>query len=538
MCITGLSCKNYKSLKDVSAEFKPITIFSGTNGVGKTNFMTLLLLLKHGIKKGRYKHAALRLEGMDNNIRADQVKKLFRNYDINKPIKLSFTFRKQNDFSNVVKKVFEDIQSSFKSDFLYLENIFGSDTNFIPGIIGEKHSLKSIIDDLKFWAFQYSIEPDEYRIEKENIISFLKRINKEEEELDDVLYLIKLIEGFHDSVLQLGFSLKTAKLKNENDQRIYQTLIMDEIYLNADNKSLIRIKLVKHKGKNIYKISSEWDTKNIIKEKYETKLFQVTEERMDLQDLGNNKKSIIESDSLFVDLLMLFVKQSFRVLKEYLSSPNSISFLPAERKLYTNKYSFYIGKNKIKTEGAETVDILKNNIEIRTKVNNWLKPLDHEVLFDSKDRIRIRYKNSIIDFDITDAGSAIAVILPVLVRILSAPKDSISLIEHPELHLHPKMRTCLADFIINNFQRDRIIILETHSYLLINRFKSRMLDPKDDKLNFSDINMYNFTSHIGDDGEMTSITKMNNKNNGLNIPTEFSEEPRKDVLKIFQNLKV
>ncbi|MCP4107379.1 MAG: AAA family ATPase [Desulfobacteraceae bacterium] len=42
-----MNIKNFKSLKDVSINIRPLNIFTGLNGMGKSSFIqTLLLLLK------------------------------------------------------------------------------------------------------------------------------------------------------------------------------------------------------------------------------------------------------------------------------------------------------------------------------------------------------------------------------------------------------------------------------------------------------------------------------------------------------------
>jgi len=45
--ISRLSIKNYKSLRDVDLELSPLTILIGTNGSGKSNFLSFFRLLKN-----------------------------------------------------------------------------------------------------------------------------------------------------------------------------------------------------------------------------------------------------------------------------------------------------------------------------------------------------------------------------------------------------------------------------------------------------------------------------------------------------------
>jgi len=52
-----------------------------------------------------------------------------------------------------------------------------------------------------------------------------------------------------------------------------------------------------------------------------------------------------------------------------------------------------------------------------------------------------------------------------------ANSDSTLIFEQPELHLHPKVQTRLADFFISLSTIDKQCIVETHSEYLINRLR-------------------------------------------------------------------
>jgi hypothetical protein len=82
-----------------------------------------------------------------------------------------------------------------------------------------------------------------------------------------------------------------------------------------------------------------------------------------------------------------------------------------------------------------------------------------------------------------DVGFGVSQVLPILVE-LSARRDSIILIEQPEIHLHPAMQSELADLLIESSDeagRGNQIIAETHSEHLMLRVQRRIregqLDP-------------------------------------------------------------
>jgi len=78
---------------------------------------------------------------------------------------------------------------------------------------------------------------------------------------------------------------------------------------------------------------------------------------------------------------------------------------------------------------------------------------------------------------ITDVGFGISQLLPVLVLLYYVPKNSIVLLEHPEIHLHPAAQSGLADIIINASQTRNIqVIVESHSEHLLRRLQRRVAE--------------------------------------------------------------
>ena len=73
--------------------------------------------------------------------------------------------------------------------------------------------------------------------------------------------------------------------------------------------------------------------------------------------------------------------------------------------------------------------------------------------------------------DLTHVGVGVSQVLPILVLSLLANSDSTLIFEQPELHLHPKVQTRLADFFISQNLLNKQCIVETHSEYLINRLR-------------------------------------------------------------------
>lgn len=97
--------------------------------------------------------------------------------------------------------------------------------------------------------------------------------------------------------------------------------------------------------------------------------------------------------------------------------------------------------------------------------------------------VKVRVTGSKSWVDLPDVGFGVSQVLPVLVQCFYAPKNSIILIEQPEIHLHPKAQSALADVLIdvirsreNGEDRNIQLIIETHSEHFLRRLQLRIAE--------------------------------------------------------------
>ena len=76
--------------------------------------------------------------------------------------------------------------------------------------------------------------------------------------------------------------------------------------------------------------------------------------------------------------------------------------------------------------------------------------------------------------DLTHVGVGVSQALPVLVLGLVADPGSSMVLEQPELHLHPKTQSLLADFLLSMALSDKQFIVETHSEYIVDRIRYRI----------------------------------------------------------------
>lgn len=89
--------------------------------------------------------------------------------------------------------------------------------------------------------------------------------------------------------------------------------------------------------------------------------------------------------------------------------------------------------------------------------------LGHELKIATADDQRLQ--------DLTQVGVGVSQVLPILVLSLLAPSGSTLIFEQPELHLHPRVQTRLADFFVAMTRLGKQCVVETHSEYLINRLR-------------------------------------------------------------------
>lgn len=90
---------------------------------------------------------------------------------------------------------------------------------------------------------------------------------------------------------------------------------------------------------------------------------------------------------------------------------------------------------------------------------------------------------------ITDVGFGVSQILPVLTLCFAAPPGSTLILEQPEIHLHPKVQSGLADVFLDAIKRRKIqILVESHSEHFMARLLRRIAE--DDESTVADTALY------------------------------------------------
>ena len=190
-----------------------------------------------------------------------------------------------------------------------------------------------------------------------------------------------------------------------------------------------------------------------------------------------------------------------------------------------------------RTEGLTSprlVKVRRSHKPIEHRILEWLQEMElidsfslEPIAENRKDyEFRVKKNRTSSEVLITDVGFGVSQLLPVLVLCYYVPEHSTIILEQPEIHLHPKVQSELADVLIDVVKNRNVqIILESHSAHLLHRLQRRIAEEKlsadDTAFYFCQIN--NGTSEI-------ERLKVDEYGNILNWPQNFFGDDLGDLV--------
>ena len=154
-----------------------------------------------------------------------------------------------------------------------------------------------------------------------------------------------------------------------------------------------------------------------------------------------------------------------------------------------------------KLTSPRLVKVKRSHKPIEQRILEWLQKMElidsfslEPIAENRKDyEFRVKKSRNSSEVLITDVGFGVSQLLPVLVLCYYVPENSTIILEQPEIHLHPKVQSDLADVLIDVVKNRNVqIILESHSALLLHRLQRRIAEEQiaadDTALYFCQIN--------------------------------------------------
>lgn len=242
-------------------------------------------------------------------------------------------------------------------------------------------------------------------------------------------------------------------------------------------------------------------SKNTLLNQYVKKFSNYSEVRNKYKNAKDIKIQAVDKKSLF--------SIEYKILQPY----NTIEYTKESKKLIFEQDIYYISSNRIGQEDlvyfdseikfgidgkyafgyyeqhkdkvvAEKLIASKEHRTLDAQLSYWLR-----YILDLNLRVRtekITPTHVKVSFDIDglenispyNLGAGNSYLAKILIMGLFCKEDDIIIIENPEIHLHPKAQSKIADFFTFLQNANIQVVLETHSEHLINKFRYNVYKSK------------------------------------------------------------
>ncbi|HCC28353.1 MAG TPA: hypothetical protein DEP97_14410, partial [Erythrobacter sp.] len=132
-----------------------------------------------------------------------------------------------------------------------------------------------------------------------------------------------------------------------------------------------------------------------------------------------------------------------------------------------------------------------------------------------------------LELSLKDVGFGYSQVLPIIIESVARPAESLTLIEQPEVHLHPRMQAKMADFFIecsgirSDQRKDkrRNFVVETHSENFLKRLRRRIAEGS---VQPTDVAIYFFEKSSEEGNLCTQIKRVDISSSGdIDWPSDF-----------------
>ena len=533
--INSISFKNYKAFSSGSLELKPITILLGSNSSGKSSLLQLFLLIEQTMNNPEPYESALKLNGRFINLGEDE--NLIKDKDLSKTLNIEFSF-KALPYIQKLQLLLKTVDHQLTQIGRMIERIKNKESDQLDileyTIFNKQY--ESFINEVQ--SIEYSHQPIESEIYKNKSLIFDYMIshhnflfedfadkkittNQKLSIYKDIFTFLEPLKNLYSESGVLGYNLKY----NPQTRKIE----VEEQYVEINNKSLI-----KFTSKDI---SSDILDFELLKKHSDSLVNSFEYDALKLDEKSKNSVS---------RYIVFLLNEAYNIVADNFENKNInyVSPLRAHPQRYYLLDEANINTSLNTQSGTSLAEILKKNTQINSRVNTWLKKFGLKVTVkEFKDIIHnIKIHQNDLDLDITDVGFGISQVLPILVQGFMSNNRSLTLIEQPEIHLHPKMQADLADLFIDIVKLaadkkgkiKKSLLIETHSEYLLKRLRRRI---SEGKLSSKDIAIYFIEPRDKDNKDSALIKNIEiSKDGSFEWPKDFYMTEFEDDMTYFQNL--
>ncbi|MGL4784355.1 MAG: AAA family ATPase [Aeromonas hydrophila] len=543
--IQTFSGVNYKAFDDFKLDIKPLTILLGANSCGKSAIINGLLMFSQTADSVSSSESPLKINGMQVGM-GDSLN-IIKNKDPENEVSFSFTLNAHK--SKLLKRQLFTLKQSTIDSHLnlarYLTRLSKSTVTIIDDItagIQEKLEYfyyttdnistaelkdiqKSVVHMIsKYKEFESVIRPQVKSTSLQDILGSLSIASSK-----DCFNALSSWSTNNTTPVKIAYEFSYSKKNNG-------VVISKFTCLNKFGKVIIHIE----KKHSRVKIKSDIFEERPLARAKQDLVKRINFNSFSIVDL--NKKddkayfSHFPNANPYASLILRLIETSTSSLTSSLSGTNinHVSPLRAfpQRYYLLDKSAQHMKLNSL--DGTELAEIIKKHPVIRDKINILLAPFSIAIEIEKVNDIihKIIVNQDTVHLELTDVGFGISQVLPILVQAYLSPTQSITIIEQPEIHLHPKMQAWLTDALISiAIEEDKKFIIETHSEALIRRVRLRIVDPEN-KLTIDDVNIYHVEKKDNNQGA-SKLTKVEiNERGDIEWPSGFMDVEINDTLMI------
>lgn len=484
--------KNFKSISNlVEINIKPITVFVGKNGSGKSSLLRVLPLLKQSFETNRVDQFLWYGEHVDFG----DFTNVLPIYSSENYVNIGFSLQSSKNLNRYYYYYIEI------NDESRVKNFIRFDIDFFLS----KNNTKILI---KFLDQQISLKLLNGNISELTISNFVF----------DKQYLknVSVSNGIRSHSLFPYISIVKEDKRYNHDQFVFENLIdyFSNLMVRKVSKQTLRNFL--SDSNSLY---SKVDFLNHLKRKSDTKTINTSLKNL---TIDSSEFEIINSFYILSKLQSLFecLNRSFE---------NNLSNLSYIKPIRASANRFYrnqgVGVQHVDGDGANLPIILNNmSDEEILKFSDWCKSFLGVGFSVEKQTSLI---SIMVETDkehkinLADTGYGYSQILPIMLELWLLQKNNIFpnktypltiIIEQPELHLHPALQSKFAEIVcdlVTKFNKNDIkinFIIETHSDFFLNKLGS-LVSKK--MLNNNEVNLV-LTSKINNE-TIVKQTKFDNE---------------------------
>lgn len=539
------SGRNYKAFSEFEVTLKPLTILLGANSCGKSALINSFLMLSQTLDATSFSESALRLNG--NKVGMGEALNLIKDKKADTILSFSFDFDDDKELKKELDGLKRDSTEAHFMIVRYMTYLFRQNKDVYSKLQKSIDEIESIyVSNDRFNTNQLGSISDKF-------CALLKTYRNTKNELKRNRYAADPIQDFMDNTSLKKIRDCLTELLPISVNKYAANRIDYDFKYNSTSKNLAVKKITLTNKFNETISSIAFDGRNKI---------SITSDIIDDTILRNSKKdiaSLLNPDSFYIfninhsryapfvffndssnpvaSFFCRMIHVSLKKLGNEFSGTNinHVSPLRAfpQRYYLLDKSIHHTQLNAL--DGTELAEVLKKNLSIRDEINKLLAEFSVAIDVEKVNDIihKITVNQDAVNLELTDVGFGISQVLPILVQAYLSPENSITIIEQPEIHLHPKMQAWLTDALIKiALEGHKRFLIETHSEALVRRVRLRIVD-EDSSLTEKDVAIYHLERN-----KIKGLTSLNivpiSSDGDITWPKDFMDVEIRDTLMIQQ----